>query len=159
MTEVAPAASALTISPEWRIPPSAMTPRPNSRATSAHLITAVSCGTPTPATIRGADRARTNTNLDDVGSRLKERPSTFRGCDIAGHEWQLWIGILGFFHCFQDTLGVSMGSINRDDVHASFYECCDTVYGRRQHPLRHRRGVVQACPSSPLGNSRSSRCL
>ena len=52
ITAAAPAAIALAMSPEKRIPPSAMTgiPVPSSASTASE--TAVICGTPTPVTIR-----------------------------------------------------------------------------------------------------------
>ncbi len=52
MTQDAPAAIALAMSPEKRIPPSAITgiPVPSSAVTASE--TAVICGTPTPVTIR-----------------------------------------------------------------------------------------------------------
>ncbi len=52
MTLSAPAASAFAMSPEEVMPPSAITGTPWRRATSAHSKTAVTCGTPTPATTR-----------------------------------------------------------------------------------------------------------
>ena len=52
MTEHAPAASALVISPENLMPPSAITPTPYLAAASAHCCTAVNCGTPMPAITR-----------------------------------------------------------------------------------------------------------
>src|SRR5699024_6055438 len=52
MTACAPAASALMISPEYLIPPSAITGTPYFSASSAQSWTAVICGTPTPATTR-----------------------------------------------------------------------------------------------------------
>ena len=45
-------AIALAKSPEYLMPPSAMTGTPSRRAASAQSMIAVSCGTPTPATIR-----------------------------------------------------------------------------------------------------------
>src|SRR5919112_253728 len=52
ITVFAPAASAFATSPEYLMPPSAMiaTPDPFAAATASEI--AVSCGTPTPATIR-----------------------------------------------------------------------------------------------------------
>jgi len=52
MTHDAPAANALAISPEKRIPPSAITgmPVPSNASTASEI--AVICGTPTPVTIR-----------------------------------------------------------------------------------------------------------
>jgi hypothetical protein len=52
MTAEAPAASAFAISPEVRMPPSAMTGIFFLFATAATSITAESCGTPTPEMMR-----------------------------------------------------------------------------------------------------------
>ena len=52
MTLSAPAAMALATSPPARMPPSAMTGTPSGAHASAHSITALSWGTPTPATTR-----------------------------------------------------------------------------------------------------------
>ena len=52
ITVEAPAASALAMSPEVRMPPSAITGTPAFAAAAAASMIAVSCGTPTPATIR-----------------------------------------------------------------------------------------------------------
>ena len=52
MTADAPAAIAFAISPEKRIPPSAISGTPRSLSAAATLATALICGTPIPATIR-----------------------------------------------------------------------------------------------------------
>ena len=52
ITALAPAASALTMSPEYFVPPSAMMATPRSLAARAQLATALSCGTPVPVTTR-----------------------------------------------------------------------------------------------------------
>ncbi len=52
MTHEAPAAMALAMSPEKRMPPSAMTGTPRFGRPPRHFMMAVSCGTPTPATMR-----------------------------------------------------------------------------------------------------------
>ena len=52
MTQSAPAAMALAISPEYLTPPSAMTGTSCSRHASATSRTAENWGTPTPATMR-----------------------------------------------------------------------------------------------------------
>ena len=52
MTLAAPAARALVMSPEWRMPPSAITGMPSSLAAAATFEIAVICDTPTPVTIR-----------------------------------------------------------------------------------------------------------
>src|SRR3546814_15579648 len=52
MTLDAPAAKALATSPEVRRPPSAITGTPSFDAASTLSRIAVSCGTPTPATMR-----------------------------------------------------------------------------------------------------------
>ena len=52
ITQLAPAASAFTISPVYRIPPSLMMPTFLFFSAAAASITAVIWGTPVPATIR-----------------------------------------------------------------------------------------------------------
>ena len=52
MTQLPPAARALVISPEYLIPPSAITRIPYLSASSAQSAIAVICGTPMPATTR-----------------------------------------------------------------------------------------------------------
>ena len=52
MHTLAPAAIAFAISPEYLIPPSAITGIPYLLATSYEFIIAVICGTPIPATTR-----------------------------------------------------------------------------------------------------------
>ena len=52
ITTFAPAARAFTISPEYLIPPSAITGTPYLLATDATSYIAVICGTPIPATTR-----------------------------------------------------------------------------------------------------------
>ena len=52
MAQSAPAAIALARSPEYLMPPSAITGVSVLRATSTASMIAVSCGTPTPATMR-----------------------------------------------------------------------------------------------------------
>src|SRR5699024_3781667 len=52
ITALAPAAIALAMSPEKRIPPSAITGIPVPSRASTASATAVICGTPTPVTIR-----------------------------------------------------------------------------------------------------------
>src|SRR3954466_10857467 len=52
ITVSAPAASALATSPEYLMPPSAMIATPEPFAAATESLIAVSCGTPTPATMR-----------------------------------------------------------------------------------------------------------
>ncbi len=52
ITASAPAAMALVMSPEYLMPPSAISGTPASRAARAHSAMAVICGTPAPETTR-----------------------------------------------------------------------------------------------------------
>ena len=52
MTELAPAAMALVTSPEYLMPPSAITGTPCSRAAREASAMAVICGIPAPVTMR-----------------------------------------------------------------------------------------------------------
>src|SRR5437899_9554197 len=52
ITQLAPAATALGMSPEYLIPPSAMSGMPALRVARSHSAMAVTCGTPAPVTTR-----------------------------------------------------------------------------------------------------------
>ena len=84
MTLLAPAAIAFARSPGRRMPPSAISGTPVSRAAFAQSSTAVSCGTPTPATSRVVHaKPGPDSDLDGVRSGRREvarRPRPWRRC-------------------------------------------------------------------------------
>ena len=86
MAQSAPAASALARSPEYLMPPSAITGVPVLRATSTASMIAVSCGTPTPATMRVVQiEPGPMPTLIAVGAGIDQRLGALGGGDIAGH--------------------------------------------------------------------------
>ena len=93
MTACAPAAMALGISPEYLMPPSAMMVTPVPSAALAQSATAVSCGTPMPATIAGgADAARADTDLDHIRARFDQGTGSGGGGHVARDDGQVGVG-------------------------------------------------------------------
>src|SRR3954470_21884479 len=83
MTASAPAAIAFATSPEYRIPPSAMSGTPSAAQMRAQSWIAVTCGTPAPRDNAGrADRPGAYPRLDAVHSRLDERLGRLGGRDV-----------------------------------------------------------------------------
>src|SRR5206468_2559967 len=138
MTLVAPAARAFTASPEYLIPPSAMTG--TSPAPSTASSTAVSCGTPTPVTTRvvqidpgptptftastprstsasAASRVRILTALVNV----LDRDETFEGAGFV-HNGQLLDAMLA-----EDAFGF---------VKRGAFACCNEVLRRHRFTQR-----------------------
>src|SRR2546428_3483470 len=94
ITECAPAASALTISPEYLMPPSAMMGIPYCWATRVHSAIAVNCGTP----MRSEEHTSELQSRSDIVCRLllekkKAALQTSPGADI-----------FGFWRCRSHTL-------------------------------------------------------
>ena len=81
----APAPIALATSPDEVIPPSAITGTPCSDATWAMSQTAVTCGTPTPATTRVVQiDPGPWPDLQRVGARVDQRLGRLGGRDVPG---------------------------------------------------------------------------
>ena len=81
----APAAIAFATSPDEVMPPSAITGTPCGAATSATSKTAVTCGTPTPATTRVVQiEPGPDADLQGVGARVDQRLGRLAGRDVAG---------------------------------------------------------------------------
>src|SRR3954464_11778074 len=104
ITVCAPAARALTMSPEYLMPPSEMQGTPNFAVARTQLSMAVICGTPTPATTRvvqmepgpmptftasapASQRAAGPVPpLPAAGPRLAEGRGRLAGSHVAGHD-------------------------------------------------------------------------
>ena len=89
ITVDAPAANALAISPEVRIPPSAITGTPALVASAAASMIADNCGTPTPATIRVVqiDPGPIPTLIASAPAATSAPP--LRRGDVAGNIWNI----------------------------------------------------------------------
>ena len=87
MTQLAPAAMALVMSPEYLMPPSAMTGTSLSRVARAASAMAVICGTPAPVTTRVVQmEPGPMPTLMRVGAGSRQFAGAFEGADVAGDE-------------------------------------------------------------------------
>jgi hypothetical protein len=77
---------------------------------------AVSCGTPTPANARGADRPRTDADLDRVGPRIDQRLRAFLRRDIAGDHLHGIGETLDAVDRLQHAGRMAMRGIDHDDI-------------------------------------------
>ena len=119
MTLSAPAAIALARSPEYLMPPSAMTGTPAARAASAQSMIAVSCGTPTPATMRVVQ-----IEPGPMPTLIASAPASISalvavgGRDIAGDERDLVGDALEARDLIEHGLRMAMGGVDDDAVDA-----------------------------------------
>ena len=113
MTQEAPAAMALVMSPEWRMPPSAMTGMPAGLAALAgvedggdlrHADAGDDAG--------GADGAGTDADLDGVGAGVDEVAGAFGGGDVAGDD-VIWMSMAFGFRTVSMTLRCGRGRYRR----------------------------------------------
>ena len=99
-----PRRCALGMSPEYLMPPSAMMVTPVLSAALAQSATAVSCGTPMPATITGgADGARADTDLDHIRARFDQGMGGGGGSHIARDDRQVGVGRLRIMRTYLST--------------------------------------------------------
>ena len=101
ITAAAPAAIALAMSPEKRIPPSAITgiPVPSSASTASE--TAVICGTPYAGHDTGStDGARANAYFHRTAAGFRQAQAPCASGDVAADDLQVWV----FRTCFTNTL-------------------------------------------------------
>ena len=117
MAQSAPAAIALARSPEYLMPPSAITGTSGFFAASAaSMIGGELRHADARDDARGADRARPDADLDRVRARIDQRLGAVGGGDIAGHD----LGIIGFALDARDrlehALGMAVRGVDHDDV-------------------------------------------
>ncbi len=160
MAQRAPAASALARSPEYLMPPSAITGTSASSATATASMMAVSCGTPTPATTRGgADRAGADADLDRIGAGIDERASALGGGDIAGDDLHAVGELLDLLDGVEHALRVAVRGVDDDQVDAGIDQPLGTLDAAVAD--RGRRGDAEP-PLLVLGRVRvaaaTSRC-
>ena len=144
ITVDAPAASALAMSPLVRIPPSAITGTPFA-ARAASMI-AVSCGTPTPATIRVVQ-----IEPGPIPTLIASAPasaSALAASAVATLPATTWTELLEPLHPLDrrgDLAVMAMRGVDHDAVAAGF----DQRFGAREALVadRRRRGD----PQPPLG--------
>src|SRR6185503_3601648 len=88
MAQSAPADIALARSPEYLMPPSAITGVPVAFAASTQSMIAVNCGTPTPATTRVVqiEPGPMSNKVQVVGAMVDQRLGALGGGDVAGDD-------------------------------------------------------------------------
>ena len=119
MATEAPAAIALARSPEYLMPPSAIAGTSAAAHASTHSMIAVSCGTPTPATIRVVQiEPGPNSDLHGVGAGIDQRLCAICRRDIAGHHLGDVAQPAHLFDCRQDAFGMAVRGIDDQHVHA-----------------------------------------
>ena len=121
MAQSAPAAIALARSPEYLMPPSAITGVPVCCAASTASVIAVSCGTPTPAITRVVQiEPGPMPTLMAVGTGIDQRLGAFGGGDVAGHD------LHGVRHALDAADGIehaprmAVGGVDDDQIDAGF---------------------------------------
>ncbi len=113
------------------MPPSAMQGTPAARQAWAASYTAVSCGTPTPATIRVVQRAGANTDLHGVRASLNHGLSTGAGADVAADDLHAVEGgvVLQAGNHVECQTGLTVGGVDHEHVHASLHQSGGTLPG------------------------------
>ena len=139
MAEDAPAAMALARSPEYRMPPSAITGAPEpSRGPhgfgdGGELRHADAGDNP-----RGADRTRPDANLHRVGAGVDQGPGAVIGGDIAGDD----LDPVGLPRQAPDGIGdlnrMAMGGVDHHHVDAGVHQ----GHGALETRVAHRRGCA-----------------
>jgi len=92
---------------------------------------AVICGTPTPTgdDARGADRARTDADLDAVSAGIDQRAGSVGGGDVAADHVDVREGALDPADAFEHALRVAVRGVDDDDVNAGFGQRGGAVFG------------------------------
>ena len=115
----APAASALARSPEYLMPPSAITGTSAFFAASTASMIAVSCGTPTPATIRVVQ-----IEPGPMPTLIASAPASISACapsrggDVAGDHLDRVGELLDPRHRFQHARGMAVRGVDHDEIDA-----------------------------------------
>ncbi len=131
------------MSPENRMPPSAITGTPCEAAARAHSITAVIIGTPMPAIdARRADRAGADADLHGVHASIDQRFRRLGRGHIAGDEIDRGVLAADRGHHVEHALRVSVGRVDDDHVHVR----CDKRGGPIQRIARDSHGGTDPQP-------------
>ena len=137
MTQLAPAAMALAMSPEKRMPPSAMSGTPVPARASATLVDGRDLRNADAGDDAGrADRARADADLDGVGAGVNERACGGGRGDVAADHLQVGVVLLHPSHAVKHALAVAVGGVDDDDVHARFNEKLKALFGALAHADR-----------------------
>ena len=119
MAQSAPPAIALARSPEYLMPPSAITGMPllggrlhrrHDRGELRHTNTGDDPG--------GAYRARADSDLDRIGAGIDQRLGTLRRGHVAGDDLGIVAEPAGLLHTFQHPFGMAVGGVDHQHVDA-----------------------------------------
>ena len=147
MTVSAPATMALTMSPLYLMPPSAMTGMSfgagDARAVvdGRHLRHARAGDD-----ARGADRAGADAHFDRIRAGLDQRQRAFRGDHVAGDDRQVGPGGFDAPNGAQHAGGMTVGGIDHDHVQPASHEQFQARFQICAHA--HRRAAQQAAAAS-----------
>src|SRR3989338_2416975 len=131
MTADAPAARALAISPDVRMPPSAMTGTLYLRATDTTSSTAESCGTPTPEMRRVVQMLPGPTPTFTAAANLHPAFSAFPRRDVAENHFGILETLFYFPSAFYHIQIMSVRAIYNDCIASRFVECLCSICGKR----------------------------
>ena len=110
------------------MPPSAITGVLAFFAASTASMMAVSCGTPTPATIRVVQiEPGPMPTLMAVGAGIDQRLRAFGGRDIAGHHLHLVGGALDAVDRVEHVLGMAVRGVDHDEIDAGLDQLLGAV--------------------------------
>ena len=153
MTQSAPAAMALVMSPEYLMPPSAISGTPVSRVARATLRDGGDLRHARAADhARGADRTRPDADLDAIHAQLDQIPRAFIGRDIAGDQLHVRaVALLQVLHGVHHALAVAVRGIDGQHIHLHARPAPARAPGNRpsrRAPRRTATGPARPWPRS-----------
>ncbi len=138
MTQCAPAAMALVMSPEYRIPPSAMMGTSECLAASAASKMAVTWGTPTPEITRVVQiDPGSNAHLHRVRASGQQVLASFLGCHVSRNDINVPPS-LDFADCLQHIRRMAVSTVHNQNVNTFLDQALRSIVveysDRRSHP-------------------------
>ena len=125
---------ALVMSPEYLMPPSAISGTPPARVAREHSAIAVICGTPAPLHhARGADRARPDPDLNAIHAQRDQFLRAFVSRHVAGDQLHFGELALDGLHRAQYSAAVAVRGIDGEHVHLAadqFLRALQEIAGR-----------------------------
>ena len=149
MAQSAPAAIALARSPEYLMPPSAITGTPAFCAASTASMMAVSCGTPTPATMRVVQ-----IEPGPMPTLTASAPASISACapsavaTLPAMTCAVVRQLLDARHRFEHAAGMAVRGVDHDHVDAGVDQQLGALRSRRRRrrwPRRRAGGPARPC--------------
>ena len=149
MMAPAPAAIALVTSPEYLIPPSAMTVVPVSFRRPCRLADRGDLRhTRAGDHARCADRTGPNANLDRVRTCVDQSLAAVVRGNVAGQQVHVWKVLLDLAHCLQHTAAVPMRGVDGERICTCFHQAPPRAPESRplhRWPPPHASGPARPC--------------